>query len=195
MPTLSTVLRWWITLNSECCWVRPARAWLPAMQVRWSNNGLISLGLAPLATSLAIAQHLDQSPVLNGLGLNHDCSTQGNSIQRYCTEVDQRLDRFFELWEQGGPWTWTPSHRLQGSQFQLAVWRAAQNIPAGHTQSYGDLARSIGAPGAARAVGSALGANPLLLIVPCHRVVRQNGSLGGFAAGLGLKSELLNRER
>lgn len=74
--------------------------------------------------------------------------------------------------------------------FQQAVWRACMTIPAGQTRSYGWIAKKIGKPGAARAVGSALGANPFAPVVPCHRVIKSDGALGGFSAPGGLKAKL-----
>jgi methylated-DNA-[protein]-cysteine S-methyltransferase len=81
-----------------------------------------------------------------------------------------------------------------GTDFQLEVWRALTRIPYGHTLSYGELARRIGAPSAARAVGLANGANPLAIIVPCHRVIGADGSLTGFGGGLNIKRDLLALE-
>jgi len=83
----------------------------------------------------------------------------------------------------------------RGTPFQLAVWRALQRIPYGETISYGELARRLGAPNAARAVGLANGANPLAIIVPCHRVIGADGSLTGFGGGLPIKRALLALER
>jgi methylated-DNA-[protein]-cysteine S-methyltransferase len=83
----------------------------------------------------------------------------------------------------------------RGTPFQLAVWRALQGIPYGETISYGELAARLGAPGAARAVGLANGANPLPIIVPCHRVIGADGSLTGFGGGLPIKRALLALER
>jgi O-6-methylguanine DNA methyltransferase len=84
-----------------------------------------------------------------------------------------------------------PLDLSKGTPFQRKVWTAAVGIPYGQVRSYGDVAVAIGAPRSARAVGSALGANPVLIVVPCHRVLRANGSLGGFAAGLEVKKALL----
>jgi len=80
------------------------------------------------------------------------------------------------------------------TEFQRAVWEETRKIPYGSTVSYGELARRAGRPKAARAVGAAMGANPLLLIVPCHRVVGANGSLTGFGCGLDVKEKLLRLE-
>lgn len=82
-----------------------------------------------------------------------------------------------------------------GTKFQIDAWRKARQIPYGTVQSYGWIAREIGKPKAARAVGQAMGANPLSIIVPCHRVVRSDGELGGFARGLTCKRQLLALER
>ena len=82
------------------------------------------------------------------------------------------------------------------SPFEQSVWKACAAIPAGQTRSYGWIARRIGKPGAARAVGRALGKNPFAPTIPCHRVVRSDGSLGGYSAPGGLKTKraLLKRE-
>jgi methylated-DNA-[protein]-cysteine S-methyltransferase len=82
----------------------------------------------------------------------------------------------------------------QGTPFQLAVWQALRAIPYGETVSYGELAQRLGRGGSARAVGAANGANPLPIIVPCHRVVGADGSLTGFGGGLHIKRALLALE-
>ena len=83
---------------------------------------------------------------------------------------------------------------LQGSAFQRNVWTALLAIDSGATRSYGDIARAIGAPQAVRAVGSAVGRNPVSVIVPCHRVVGSGGALTGYAGGLDRKRALLALE-
>ena len=82
----------------------------------------------------------------------------------------------------------------QGTPFQRDVWRALLEIPRGETRSYRWVAERVGRPRAVRAVGQAVGANPLPIVVPCHRVVRSDGSLGGFGGGLAMKKRLLNLE-
>lgn len=82
-----------------------------------------------------------------------------------------------------------------GTPFQQSVWRVLSTIPFGHTMSYGDQARALGDARKARAVGAANGRNPIPIIVPCHRVIGSNGSLTGFAAGVGIKKILLDFER
>jgi methylated-DNA-[protein]-cysteine S-methyltransferase len=81
-----------------------------------------------------------------------------------------------------------------GTEFQRTVWAALRDIPAGRTESYGQLAARIGKPAAVRAVGLANGANPIGLIVPCHRVIGANGSLTGYGGGIERKRWLLNHE-
>lgn len=82
-----------------------------------------------------------------------------------------------------------------GTPFQRAVWSLLRTIPAGETRSYGELARHLDRPQAARAVGAANGANPIFLIVPCHRVIDASGKLTGYAHGLACKQWLLDHER
>ena len=83
---------------------------------------------------------------------------------------------------------------VKGTAFQEAVWRELRKIPAGETRSYSDIAAAIGKPTAVRAAGSANGANNVAVLIPCHRVVRADGTLGGYAYGLDIKAELLARE-
>jgi methylated-DNA-[protein]-cysteine S-methyltransferase len=82
----------------------------------------------------------------------------------------------------------------EGPDFDKLVWKALSDIPFGRTTSYGAVAKTIGHPDAARAVGAANGANPIALIVPCHRVIGSDGSLTGFGGGLPLKRKLLEHE-
>lgn len=84
--------------------------------------------------------------------------------------------------------------KAEGTQFDKRVWTALLDIPFGTTTSYGEIAKRIGSPGAARAVGAANGANPIALIVPCHRVIGADGSLTGYGGGLPLKRKLLAHE-
>jgi AraC family transcriptional regulator of adaptative response/methylated-DNA-[protein]-cysteine methyltransferase len=84
---------------------------------------------------------------------------------------------------------------VRGTAFQEAVWRALRAIPPGETRSYGQIAAAVGRPAAVRAAGSANGANHVSVLIPCHRVIRNDGSLGGYAWGLDIKRELLARER
>jgi O-6-methylguanine DNA methyltransferase len=82
----------------------------------------------------------------------------------------------------------------KGTEFQMTVWKTMQKIPHGETRTYKWIAQEIGRPSAVRAVGSACGANPIPLLIPCHRVVASNG-LGGFSSGLDIKKKLLKLEK
>jgi AraC family transcriptional regulator of adaptative response/methylated-DNA-[protein]-cysteine methyltransferase len=84
---------------------------------------------------------------------------------------------------------------IRGTVFQRRVWDALRRIPRGKTRTYSEIARAIGAPAAVRAVGTACGANPVALVVPCHRAVRTDGGLGGYAWGLPVKERLLEVEK
>jgi len=83
---------------------------------------------------------------------------------------------------------------LRGTPFQVGMWRQLLKIPYGSTASYGEVALRMGNPRASRAVGSAAGNNPLSIVVPCHRLIGQDGSLVGFAGGLAIKEKLLGSE-
>ena len=85
--------------------------------------------------------------------------------------------------------------QLLGSPFELHVWNALRTIPFGHTQSYTEIARAIAHPTAARAVGNANGANPIAIIIPCHRVITSSGKTGGYSSGVERKQHLLMLEQ
>ena len=84
---------------------------------------------------------------------------------------------------------------MRGAPFEKRVWKALLEIPPGRTTSYGAIASALGSPGASRAVGAANGANPIAIIVPCHRVVGASGSLTGYGGGLHRKTWLIDHER
>jgi methylated-DNA-[protein]-cysteine S-methyltransferase len=83
----------------------------------------------------------------------------------------------------------------EGTPLQISVWKELQRIRYGERQTYGSIARKVGVPKAARAVGTAIGRNPLPIIIPCHRVVPANGGVGGYAWGPQIKEKLLRMER
>jgi methylated-DNA-[protein]-cysteine S-methyltransferase len=91
--------------------------------------------------------------------------------------------------------SFTISQELKGTDFQTEVWNALCQIPYGETWTYSDIANAIQRPTAVRAVGTAIGANPVLLTVPCHRVIGKNGKLTGFRGGLDMKEQLLKIEK
>lgn len=85
--------------------------------------------------------------------------------------------------------------QLDGTEFQLRVWEALSEIPVNTTTTYADIAEKIGKPKAVRAVGSAVGANPIAYMIPCHRVIRTDGELGGYRWGLEIKKKMLAFEK
>lgn len=106
-------------------------------------------------------------------------------------EVCRELDAYFA----GRLTSFATAVDPEGTPFQQRVWRALCEIPYGTTTSYGRLARHIGAERAVRAVGAANGANPIAIVIPCHRVIGANGSLTGFGGGLPVKRALLDLEQ
>jgi methylated-DNA-[protein]-cysteine S-methyltransferase len=113
------------------------------------------------------------------------------TLQTWRNQVAQALEEYFA--GKPGSFENLPLD-LTGSPFHLRVWQELRKIPPGKTVSYQDLARRLGKPLAARAVGQACGANPIPLIIPCHRVIAANGALGGFSSGLERKRWLLEHE-
>lgn len=108
-------------------------------------------------------------------------------LQRYADELIAYL--------QGHLRQFTLPISCSGTPFQEAVWRALCEIPYGQTRSYSDIAASIHKPAAVRAVGSAIGANPVLITIPCHRVIGKNGKLTGYRGGVAMKTRLLALEQ
>jgi methylated-DNA-[protein]-cysteine S-methyltransferase len=102
-------------------------------------------------------------------------------------ETERQLQEYFS----GQRKTFTLQLDLVGTAFQRRVWNALLTIPFGETRSYGQIARQIGHPGAARAVGAANGRNPVSIVAPCHRVIGSTGALTGFGGGLDVKAHLL----
>lgn len=107
------------------------------------------------------------------------------------TDVKRQLDEYFAGERTSFDVTLAP----EGAPFEREVWHALEEIPYGETVSYGEIARRVGQPTAARAVGTANGRNPISVIVPCHRVIGANGSLTGYGGGLERKRLLLELER
>ena len=118
-----------------------------------------------------------------GSSLSSQGSLEAVFAQRALTEIAEFLS--------GRRREFTVPLDLKGTRFQLQVWEALLRIPYGETRSYGEIARAVGRPKAARAVGMANHWNPVAIVVPCHRVVASDGSLGGYAGGLAMKSSLL----
>ncbi|MEY3111234.1 MAG: methylated-DNA--protein-cysteine methyltransferase [Actinomycetota bacterium] len=127
--------------------------------------------------------------VVRGSKIKHETvpRTGAGAIVR---QAEQELREYFA----GRRRTFTVKLDLEGTEFQRKAWQAMRKIPFGETISYGDQARKVGKPKAYRAVGSANGKNPIPIIVPCHRVLASDGSLGGYSLGLSMKRRLLALE-
>lgn len=139
--------------------------------------------------------------VMDDSGLMHlDLPHEKHPIRRD-TDWQQDRPRFAEVRRQLDEYFAGQRHQFalplspHGTAFQMDVWTALRDIPYGQTTSYGELARQIKRPRAVRAVGAANGANPLAIIVPCHRVIGSNGSLTGYGGGLPAKKWLLAHEQ
>ncbi len=113
---------------------------------------------------------------------------------RMTEEVLERTVRQLKEYFRGERKTFDVPIQTKGTPFQENVWKALREIPYGETCSYGDIAKKIGCPKGARAVGAACGRNPVLIVTPCHRVVGGNGALTGFTGGLHVKEKLLELE-
>ena len=117
----------------------------------------------------------------------HILIEDAKELQAYIKEIIAYLE--------GRSNKYTLAMDLHGTPFQQAVWQVLQELEYGQVVTYTDIAQKIGKPQSVRAVGSAIGANPVLLFVPCHRVIAKSGKLGGFRAGLEMKEQLLKLEQ
>ncbi len=122
---------------------------------------------------------------------SYGCGTENSDISCFA-ELADRIRRYFG----GEPVDFADKLDLSGTtRFQQNVWLTVRNIPRGETRSYGWVAMQLGLPRAARAVGRALGSNPVPIVIPCHRVVGSDGKLGGFGGGVKIKKFLLQLEQ
>lgn len=125
--------------------------------------------------------------------LRHPSLFGGSEWVRDDTPVAPYVREITEYLE-GRRRSFTLRHDLRGTTFQRSVWEALLAIPYGANVSYSQIAEAIGKPSASRAVGAAIGANPVLITIPCHRVVGKNGSLTGYRGGFAMKTKLLELE-
>ncbi|MCA8912717.1 MAG: methylated-DNA--[protein]-cysteine S-methyltransferase [Planctomycetes bacterium] len=108
-------------------------------------------------------------------------------LEQACAEIVEYMLSAREKFE-------TPLDLSSGTEFQRTIWRRLRKVKYGHATTYSELAEAVGRPGASRAVGNAVGANPLPIIIPCHRVLAAHHKLGGFSGGLSRKRKLLKLE-
>ena len=118
---------------------------------------------------------------------NAEISPVSDSFGRWVKEIVQRVE--------GNPPRLELPLDLQATAFQRRVWQELQKIPRGSTRTYTQIARSLGNPKSVRAVARACATNPVSIVVPCHRVIREDGNLAGYRWGLSRKQQLLNHER
>jgi O-6-methylguanine DNA methyltransferase len=147
--------------------------------VAWSPRGLGYLGFGERATALAETWARRWCP-------NADC------VYNHAAPPD--LDAQIAAYFAGELREWSLPLDLRGTPFQLQAWQALRQIPYGHTRAYSEHAAAIGHPRAVRAVGAANGANPISIIVPCHRLIGKGGALVKYGGGLDIKRRLLELE-
>lgn len=136
----------------------------------------------------------DSNSLLENLGalLGRNTEYEDGADTQILREAAKQLDEFFS----GRRKTFSiPVKPATGTAFRLSVWQKLTEIPYGETLSYSELAERLGKPTAARAVASAVALNPLLIFIPCHRVIAKNGSIGGYIAGADCKKTILETER
>lgn len=127
---------------------------------------------------------------LNWEGQHREISPISPNSPQVLATAASELERYFT----GAPADFTVPLTPEGTDFQIQVWTELQHIPWGSICSYREIAERIGKPNGSRAVGTAIGRNPLPLLIPCHRVIGSNGSLTGFSGGLEIKKRLLGWE-
>ncbi|MFI9651559.1 methylated-DNA--[protein]-cysteine S-methyltransferase [Guyparkeria halopsychrophila] len=141
----------------------------------WVRLAFTDGGLARLQVEEgAVEDHPPRRALPNGY------ADVGQALADWQMRIDSRFD-----------WTTHPGFPKVGTAFQRSVWSALCRVPWGESVGYGELAQRVGRPGAARAVGQAVGANPWAPLIPCHRVLAANYGLGGYAQGTRIKSRLL----
>ena len=134
--------------------------------------------------------------IVDGLGrlvrirFTDDGSEAATSDQGLCSAVVTQLEQYFS----GTRQNFEIELAVRGTEFQRRVWNEVSSIPFGECVSYGEVARRLGDPGAVRAVGAANGANPVPIVIPCHRVIGSDGTLVGYRGGLNIKAALLRHE-
>ncbi|ATW05539.1 bifunctional transcriptional regulator/O6-methylguanine-DNA methyltransferase [Sphingorhabdus sp. YGSMI21] len=166
----------------------------------WKNGGAgVTVHWSVIDTSLGAMMVAATDKGVCCLSFNEDEDALRKRFPK--ADLQQGGAAFAALFEQVVAQVETPGrpHNIpldvQGTAFQEAVWQELRKIPEGETRSYADIAAAIGKPKAVRAVGSANGANHVAVLIPCHRVVRSDGTMGGYAYGLEIKQMLLEKER
>jgi len=152
------------------------------------------------------SQQLNQVSFLKDINANHKTLEQTNGEEKKIVlSIESQLQEYIngdrKTFKLESSLNWLQNEEFQndekhiGTPFQKRVWRTLLTIPYGSVVSYSDVAKKINQPNSVRAVANAIGANPILIVIPCHRVIRKNGQLGGFSAGLDLKKKLIQIEK
>jgi O-6-methylguanine DNA methyltransferase len=160
-------------------------------RTKWGYFGLAGTEAAVSRTFLPAPERQDAER-----GLLKSLQPAGDNLS-FHKDFQQDLQKRIIAYYEGEPvdFSTDPALSLSGSSpFVHKVLNACRKISYGHTRTYRDLAREVGSPNAARAVGGVMAGNPVPLIIPCHRVVRSDGLLGGFGGGMKMKEELLSKE-
>ncbi len=131
----------------------------------------------------------------NGEAITEICLTDSTLSQEEPSKLQKKACCELKEYFEGGLKNFTLPLAPEGTDFQKKVWRALCTIPYGETRSYGDIAKLIGNPRASRAVGGANNKNPIMIVIPCHRVIGSDGSLVGYAGGIDIKKRLLEMEK
>lgn len=138
-----------------------------SLLVTYSTKGVVSLTVFPLNYSIALSKNIP------------------------CKKLVRSLDAYFIKGKDFKPF----DSDLRGTELQIKVWKQLQKIPFAQTVSYSELARLVGSPKAVRAVATAVGKNPVSILIPCHRVIRLTGEIGKYSGGKGIKKKLLDYEK
>lgn len=138
--------------------------------------------------------HLAFAPTGSDSQMLQDLSARwsGATLDSNCESTGRIMERVFSKTPSAEPAT---ELMVRGTPFQVEVWKALLGIPHGTVRSYAEVAQSIGRPRAVRAVGTAIGANPIAWLIPCHRVIRSDGGLGGYRWGIAAKKACLDYEK
>jgi AraC family transcriptional regulator of adaptative response/methylated-DNA-[protein]-cysteine methyltransferase len=170
----------------------------PVPKADWKKKSIISYSFFSSPFGKMIVASMPQGICYVGYAISRESALQelrerfpNGTFRRHKNKQHEHVKRVFAgKWEKGEKLLLY----LKGTEFQLKVWKALLQIPTGSLSTYSKIATSIGCPKAQRAVGTAIGRNPILYIIPCHRVIAQNGKMGGFYWGIDKKIELLNVE-
>jgi len=170
----------------------------PVPKVEWKNKNIFSYSFFSSPFGKMIVASMSQGVCYVGHAITRESALQelrdrfpDGVFRRHKNKQHEQVKKLFAgKWEKGEKLVLY----LKGTEFQLKVWKALLNIPTGSLSTYSKIATVVGCPKAQRAVGTAIGRNPVLYIIPCHRVIAQNGKMGGFYWGIEKKIELLNAE-